>query len=86
VSGYFWSSSGSTHDNAEREHIGRLANLAFEECLGTTPVFVASCHALDVPATGEIGSVVKVSELDLSKYHSLSVVMVVNHDVIRLDV
>jgi hypothetical protein len=62
-------------DNPKRENICRLADFACDQGLVATPIGVTSYHVSDIPATGNVGHVVKVGELNLLKYQLIIFVM-----------
>jgi hypothetical protein len=76
----------STCHNAKGEDVRRFVKFALEMCLWTAPIVIASQHALNAPAFGEVCGIFKVDNLNLFNRHLLAFVVTVDHDIIWLDI
>lgn len=75
----------ATYHSSKREDISRLVEYTPEMCLWTAPIAIAEV-SFDVHRFGQIYGVLKVYQLDMFNYCILTILAVVGHDIVWLDV
>jgi hypothetical protein len=74
------------YHGCEGEDVRRLVKLAFKVTLWTAPVIIASQHPFDAPPFRKIGCIFEVDELHLLDNCPWTGMVVIDHDIVRLDI
>jgi hypothetical protein len=77
---------GNSYHGPEREHVGRFVEFALEVTLRAAPVLVSGEHPFNASPFREIGGVFKIYDLDAFDSYVLSLLVVVDHNVVGFHV